>query len=165
MGSVVVRAGIVERLAAHTVPGPGECLDWTASVDGAGYGKVYYQGRLWSVPRLVLWLATGTLGEMALHTCDRFICVARQHLYWGSRQQNADDAVARGRIPRGDASWQRQHPELVRRGETFATKLSASQVGSIRERVAAGERQVDIAREFGVHPEHVGRIVRRVQWA
>lgn len=43
-------------------------------------------------------------------------------------------------------------------------KLTADQVRSIRARVAAGERQTDIARELGMNKNHVNDIVLRKVW-
>jgi len=44
-------------------------------------------------------------------------------------------------------------------------KLSQEEVLAIRRRLAAGERQVDLAAEYGVSQMQISRIKRRVNWA
>ena len=43
-------------------------------------------------------------------------------------------------------------------------KLTHRDVEAIRRRVAAGEKQKDLATEFGVTPSHVSRIVHNRAW-
>ncbi len=77
--------------------------------------------------------------------CSRW-CVNPRHLRWGTRGENAADRVLDGR------------PSLGR------PKLTAEQVDAIRARIAAGQRQVDVAGEFGVHPSTVGNIASGRTW-
>lgn len=44
------------------------------------------------------------------------------------------------------------------------SKLSDSVAATIRERVAAGETQASLAREFGLHPSTIWTAVHRVNW-
>lgn len=51
------------------------------------------------------------------------------------------------------------------RGEAHHNaKLTDAHVVDIRERVAAGETQVSMAREFGVSTHTIRNIIRRVAW-
>lgn len=69
------------------------------------------------------------------------------------------------RLTRGDAHWTRTTPEKVTRGDRVNTaKLTEEQVREIRRRVAAGEKQVDVARAFGVRNTNVSALVRRETW-
>lgn len=142
------------------------CWIWTRSLDGVGYGKVNFEGTLWSVPRLVLTMTTGISGKVACHKeCDRRACCNPNHLYWGDHKTNMEDAYNRGRY-NVNSPGRVKHVEKIRSGEIPppASKLTTNQVLLIRERLSMGEKAVDIAEEFGMHPEHIGAIKRRQVW-
>lgn len=82
-----------------------ECWEWQAYTYH-GYGKF----RLAPGQGMTLahrWALTQAAGECpagktdACHTCDNRKCVNPGHLYWGSRQENMDEMVARGRTGSG----------------------------------------------------------------
>lgn len=55
---------------------------------------------------------------------------------------------------------------LLRRDDTaLNVKLNDAKVREIRERLGAGERGVDLAREFGVRPPIISQIKSRARWA
>lgn len=67
--------------------------------------------------------------------------------------------------PAGEIHWMRHHPERIARGENCGhNKLSAAAVDAVRSRVLAGERQCDLASEYGVSRAQVSRIISRKQW-
>ena len=69
------------------------------------------------------------------------------------------------RLMRGDSHWTRTTPEKVTRGTRVNTaKLTEEKVREIRLRVAAGQKQTSVAREFGVRNTNVSAIVRRETW-
>jgi hypothetical protein len=74
-----------------------------------------------------------------------------ENLCWGTRAENAADRVRHGTAPRGDNHHSRRRPETVPRGSRSGlAKLNENLVRDIRKRVAAGEMQLDIARELNV---------------
>jgi len=81
---------------------------------------------------------------MVRHTCDNPPCCNPAHLLTGTAKDNARDAVERGRYATG-----LRHP----RG-----KLSDDDVHEIRRMCAAGHRQVDIARMFGVRASYISML-------
>lgn len=48
--------------------------------------------------------------------------------------------------------------------KTVNKRFTENQVRELRERYAAGELQVDLAKELGCHPEVLGRMVRRTTY-
>ena len=87
---------------------------------------------------------------MALHRCDRPECVNPRHLYWGTHQNNSDDAWARNRMPIAD--------------ERPAAVLSNAAVIEIRERYAAGESGPELAAEFGIARPTLYQITSGRKW-
>lgn len=72
------------------------------------------------------------------------------NLYWGTHQQNMDDMVQQGASCSGE-----NHPDA---------KLTWDIVRSIRLRIASGEPQIRLAREYKVSPPLISMIHRNVIW-
>lgn len=104
--------------------------------------------------RLSYLLAHGSLPDDAcvLHRCDVPLCVNPAHLFLGTRADNNADKTAKGRCR---ASHGSANP---------GAKVTEEQARQIRARRAAGERGVDLAREFGVSPSHIALIHRGKTW-
>jgi len=130
-----------------------ECWPWLASIMKVGYGQ--FENKLSSntAHRFSLTIAVGPPPQPNMdccHTCDFRPCVNPNHLYWGTRQQNVDDARSRGRIPLGEAH-----------ANSLLTKVS---VAEIKSRARNGEMGTTLAREFGVHPNTIYSILRGDSW-
>ena len=68
-------------------------------------------------------------------------------------------------VARGDRSGARTHPERLPRGSNAPwSKLNEEKVLEIRERHAKGEKQKDLAEEFGVTHGAIFGIVHRKNW-
>jgi hypothetical protein len=72
------------------------------------------------------------------------------HLRWATPVENEAD--------------KRSHGTHLRGGLCGASKLTESQVLDIRRRVAAGDSQGAIAREYGVSQPAISRIMKRENW-
>lgn len=131
----------------------GECWMWTGAVGAHGYGRLQYQGRQMTAHRLAYELAIGKppTGRLVCHICDNRLCCRSGHLWLGTIADNIGDAVTKGRMHLGEAHGN--------------ARLTAADVARIREQHAAGTRGVDIARQFGVHPNTVYNIAKRRIWA
>lgn len=76
---------------------------------------------------------------------------AASNLAWGTPVENMRDRDRHG---------------TTRKGETHGnSKLTAVTVLAIKERLALGHKQSDVAREFGIIQAHVSRIKRGASWA
>ncbi len=123
-----------------------DCWPWMGATR-KGYGNIKIDGASHSSNRVALELFTGEpLGDlMALHTCDNKLCCNPRHLYAGDASDNMTDLHAR-------------------QGRCIDT-LRPSDVIAIKSRLKQGHRNVDIAKEFGVHRERISRIKAGRSWA
>lgn len=109
------------------------CWLWTASKNPYGYGQMIREGRLsWEFAHGVI-----PEGLCVLHRCDVPACVRVDHLFLGTKADNTDDMVAKGRASGGNL-----------RGELHGnSKLTAQMVLEIRSRPSIN--QGALAKEFG----------------
>lgn len=131
------------RLMSYTAPF-GECLEWQGAKDANGYGRVSrvtYGESL--AHRAVYRHAIGPVPEGLglLHECDNPSCVNPKHLTPGTQLDNMRDAKLKG----------------VRLGE-IPKKVSDEVLVAILSRLAKGEKQREIAKEYGVSESYVSQI-------
>lgn len=82
------------------------------------------------------------------------------NLEWGTQAENIRDRDERGRTARGSSVV-----GVIRRGESNRTsKLKDLQVAAIRERLATGERGIDLAAEYGVSTSTISAIRTGQVW-
>ena len=125
-----------------------ECWPWRGDTDRSGYGVFVYQGRKAGAHEYALSFTTGERRAEGLdtcHSCDNPPCCNPLHLRFDTRAGNVRDMHERGRARNGSA-------------------LTDADVVLIRERRAAGARQIDLAEQFGLTDGAVSMIVRGVRW-
>lgn len=87
-------------------------------------------------------------GALTLHTCDNPPCVLPKHLYFGTYQDNSNDAVRRGRQSAGQ-----EHPPA---------KLTDQDVVEVRRLWSTRDyTQDEIGRTYGVTQSTISKIIRR----
>jgi hypothetical protein len=163
-------------------PELGQCWLWTAGRNRQGYGKVWVDGETIPAHRAAYELTHGSLPDdlWVLHECDNPPCVNPAHLFTGDAAANMRDRDQKGRTARGDASGLRLHPERAARGSrnghatrpertprgamVNTAKVTEADVLAIRARLAAGSTTRQLATEYGVRIELIGRIARRETW-
>lgn len=77
------------------------CWWWTGAIGTHGYGFFHIRGLKNMTAHVYSYLAfKGPIpeGHQIRHTCDNRACVRPKHLITGTRKQNMQDAVERGRI-------------------------------------------------------------------
>lgn len=175
-----------------TVRGPlGPCWVWTAHLDEHGYGQFMLRTRkIARAPRFAWGLTNGEIpdGLHTLHRCDNPACVRPEHLFLGSRRDNALDMMSKGRqnfqrdpslrprgvthglvkdpskAARGARHSSRTKPEKILKGSDHGMSvLTESDVREIR-RLAGQVTHVDLARRFGVVKGTIGHVIRRSTW-
>lgn len=126
--------------------GPDACWPWTGMIGTHGYGLFTATGqprKRLRAHRVALALAGISVPptKYVLHSCDNTRCCNPGHLRIGDAKSNAQDRVVRGRCG--------------------VSKLDTEKALAVRTAYAAGEKQVDIARRFGISQAHVSRTVTR----
>lgn len=139
---------------------PAECWEWIASRFTAKkeqYGCFHIGKRTLTASRVAYAIGYGEEPgrSSVLHKCDNPPCCNPAHLYLGTQADNGRDMRERGRA-RG----------APRYGSANASaKLTEAQVTVIRQRIDAGHRNTDIARDFGVHHSTISVIRRGRSWS
>lgn len=93
-------ADVVARFMAKVAePDSNGCRDWTAARYATGYGAFWTGTGTRQANAVSLEIASGERsdGRVARHSCHRPVCVAPEHLQWGSHSDNARDCVEAGR--------------------------------------------------------------------
>jgi hypothetical protein len=156
-------APTLEQVLARTTPN-GECLEWTGSINGAGYGELYLAERYAAglpfyvrVHRWVLEQICGPLdvGLEACHTCDNPPCINPEHLFPGTHRENALDRMSKGR-PSGGASYPGE--------KHHRAKLTESDVRRMLAEREKGATYPELMKEFGVGKSTVADICKRRTW-
>ena len=135
--------------------GDDECWEWTGGCRN-GYGRFVLRWCQTYAHRISWELAFGEIpkGLCALHKCDNPPCVNPKHLFLGTKKDNTDDMIKKGR-------------HVVLYGEeTWNCKLTDAQVVEIRRRYGRlgidGETSGALAKEFGISSQYVLDLVHNV---
>jgi len=158
-GGLAKRLPVLDRLRAKltNLHDPYDCWEWTGATIKNGYGTMKATDR----PRTcreqlthrMMWIAVnGPIpdGLLVLHHCDNRPCCNPRHLFLGTKKDNTQDAIAKGRhvyIPAGE-----KNPHA---------KLNATQVREIR---AAKGPAHKLAAVYGVSPALIYLIRQRRAW-
>lgn len=130
------------------------CWLWIASKDHGGYGRYKVNGVAVRAHRFAFELVNGAIpaGLIVCHRCDVPACVNPAHLFLGSHADNAKDKVQKGRV------------RPVRGSACPLAKLTEAQVFELRQRRANGAGVNYLARDYGVSPTTISRIVNGKNW-
>lgn len=134
---------------------PNECVIWPYGIQGNGYGRVVYKGKVLGAHRLAWELYNKRKlrpGMLACHKpieCHNRSCMNPLHIREASRKENCEDMVLDGTRLLGE--------------DTASAKLSASDVVRIRQ-LANHKSQTEIAKIFGVSVSNISRILSGQTW-
>ena len=91
--------------------GVSECWLWKGTTTGYGHGQFYFEGKLIYAHRFSVMIEIGRLlknGECALHDCpdgDEPSCVNPNHLFIGTKKDNTEDMIRKGRCSEGEKHY------------------------------------------------------------
>lgn len=131
------------------------CWIWQGYRLPDGHGQVKVYGRNVLVHRTMFILYNGAIRDdlVVRHSCDNPPCGNPEHLLEGTHQDNRLDCISRNR----------HNPQ---RGEDNANALLDERtVIAIKQRLAEGARQVDVAEEFGLDISNIYNIKSGRRWA
>jgi hypothetical protein len=131
---------------------PGGCWLWSAGKDSRGYGKLYVAGKVVRTHRFSYELNVGVImdGLFVCHTCDIRLCVNPAHLFLGTNSENVADMVSKGRQSRGE-----KHP---------VSRYKEYEIVEMREKHRSGVSIQQLARNYGMNPGTMYRILRGFRW-
>jgi hypothetical protein len=133
--------------------GAGGCWNWTASCR-YGYGKFGLNGKTIQSHRLSYELANGDIPEglIVRHKCKQNRkCVNPDHLEVGTYQDNRNDMIRDGTLPKGETHGR--------------SKLTDTQVKEIRALYAVGDiTQRNLAKSFAISQREICRVVNNKSW-
>lgn len=143
------------------------CYLWMRGTNGAGYGMVWFGGRMQLAHRIVYETFFGPIpdGAHVLHKCDTPLCCNPRHLFLGTTVDNMRDCWEKGRNYFQNGG-ERGHGAPNHGEANGRSKLTDSQVREIRELHTTGEYSYrKLASMYGVTYGLIGHIVRRKAWA
>ncbi len=129
------------------------CWEWTAGSDDYGYGMFWLDGGIVRVHRVSYLITHGIIPPHmdVCHTCDNPSCVRPDHLFLGTRKDNLQDAVQKGRMSVGERNGR--------------AKLTAAQVKEIRKRYPLEKPTYhSLAAEYGRSDYAIRAIIHRLTW-
>jgi hypothetical protein len=138
----------LEDLKTKCVFNEAGCWLWQGHTDTRGYGQVWIAQQFTLLHRWAYEQKNNLKLQSAdhcCHRCDTPNCVNPDHIFIGSASDNIRDAVKKGRHS--------------------CNKIGPSQVKNIRSRLEQGEKQSQIAKDYGVCASTISDIKTGVTWS
>lgn len=130
---------VQDRFSAKVSPEPmSGCWLWTGSFRRDGYGSLSIDGVTHAAHRVSWWLSKGEIhdGLCVLHRCDNRACVNPDHLWLGTKRDNTNDMLRKGRTGyrknRAATACPAGHPYNEQNTYTWRGKRACRACGLIR---------------------------------
>ncbi len=141
------------------------CWNWTGCVSGpeGKYGGINILGKKQKAHRVSYELNVGPIpgGLCVLHKCDNPKCVRPDHLFLGTKKDNSQDCIKKGRR---NFQTNPNFGDRFRGNNSFVAKLTDARVIELRDRHKRGESYRGLARTEGVHHKTVRMAVTGKTW-
>ncbi len=147
---------IDSKLFKRLVTKENGCMEFTGALDGSRYGIVWKDSRNRGAHILTYEYYNGPFPDFlcVLHKCDNPPCCNPSHLFLGTKKDNFDDMVSKGRDVR-----------YFRRGtEVNTAVLTEDDVLNIYRLLDEGFSQQEIADIYRVSKPAIGNINRGENW-
>lgn len=133
-----------------------ECWNFKGRRNHDGYGRSTFRGFGYKKRRFAHRVAFGFVNGPApnnllvCHRCDNPACCNPDHLFLGTRNDNNQDKITKGRMKLGE-----QLPQ---------TKLTAEKVRKIRSYLPRQCPIIKLAKEYGVSPHTIRYVMAGSSW-
>ena len=130
----------------------GKCLIFNGAKTNFGHGVIYNLKKRHLVHRLSYEKSKGEIPEglIVRHTCDNPSCWNPEHLIVGTKKDNTQDMVERGRSANGI-----KHP---------SSKLTEKQVLEIKHLLKLGSSQRYLGKKYFVSHQLISKILNNKSW-
>jgi hypothetical protein len=137
----------LERLLARFEINESGCWLCDIHVNKLGYSAIQINKKMIASHRLSYRSFIGEIpdGLCVLHRCDTRNCINPEHLFLGTQADNIHDMVAKNR-------------------QSSFRILTEQQVAQIKTALSQGQRQVDLARQYGVREPVIYNIKHNILW-
>lgn len=137
-----------------------ECWPWLDGQFTRGYGAacITLPGKklkTYGAHRVVLLIVNGQWPIQGNHRCDNPPCCNPFHLYDGDQSQNMQDRYNRDRV-----SWQGDNNPSA-----FLTEAQVQEIRAKYHEMHFRGAQTVLAKEYGVRPSTINRIVHNRRWS
>ena len=130
------------------------CWEWGPCRNRSGYGWLNNKWAASQLAHRTAWeLINGGIPEglCVLHRCDNPPCCNPDHLFLGTRHDNAKDCIKKGRWPLGSSRYN--------------AKLTENDAHEVRQSFQKGvETPVALAKRFKVSSAAISAVLRRKSW-
>lgn len=141
---------------------PDGCWLWTGATGSNGYGVLGKGGKagIQTTAHRISWeLHHGPIADSTIfvcHTCDNPPCVRPDHLFLAPQEANLADASAKGRLVGNHG--------IFKGSNNLNAKITEADVPIIRQRIAGGETDSAIARDYAVSGALIWQIRKGRSW-
>lgn len=143
---------LLDRFVKKTSHKPNGCIEWEGSGNGNGYGHLRLPGDKGNkiakrkAHRVSFMLFVGDIPEglFVLHSCDNRRCVKPSHLRCGTREENMQECVMKGR-------------------HKMNKPMTDSEAHEAEQLSTNGQSYTEIAKQLGKGADIVGYAVRKVR--
>lgn len=154
----------MERFLAKVKTGEG-CWEWQGTLNSKGYGQ------FWDGKRTVMahWFLLPkypdrSKGEEGCHHCDNRRCVRPSHVFVGTRADNMNDCVRKGRHRGGNLDVARSRRSYSKGQDNHASKLTLEQAREIFFTPESRGVGAALARAYGVSETVICGIRNGSRW-
>ncbi len=140
------------------------CWLWTGPKIRRGYGRFNFNNKRVLAHRQSYFWFVGPIekGKDICHHCDTPSCIRPSHLFCGTRSDNMKDCVKKGR------HYLQQNPDLAPSGinhPRYGAKIEPDDIPKILNLRSRGFLHREIAAQFGVQRDTIGKLLRGNTWA
>ena len=143
-----------------------KCWEWQGATFRKGYGNFHVPGLGNIGAHIVVWLVTHPAESLeptdcVLHACDNPPCCRPSHVFKGTKKDNTQDAIRKGRFV---SNLHLARGKELKGEDSPKAKLTNSDVITIRLARKLGYPQKPLAKRFGVRYQSIQAIEKRKSW-